>query len=181
MRTAVLGLLCFVVLWPGSAPAAPPDALLAPSSLRQSLSEAFAPEPSAPLHLAALLQPPHASPGGQVTLRLEGSLAAGFYVYAGPALPQPGPGALRVEWSALPAPAVGTLRKAPPQRIHDPLYEAEADVYRGAFWLEQTLRIPPSLAPGTYPVAGRVAYQVCDGKICSVTRHVPFQALLTVD
>ena len=181
MRTAILGVLLCAVLWPRAIPAAPPDPLFAPPTSSGSLADAFTPQADAPLRIVAMLHPAHAFPGGRVTLRLEGSLAAGFYVYAGPTLPTPGPDAIRVEWSAAPATPVGPPRAAPPRRIRDAVYEVEADVYVGAFWIEQTLALPSSLTPGPHSVAGQVAYQVCDGRICSITQRLPFEVQLTVD
>jgi len=180
MRTGILALLMCAVLWPRPATAVPPEELLAPATSRQPLAEAFPSPSDEPLRIAATLHPAQAPAGGQVTLRLAGTLAPGFYVYSGPTLPTPGPAPLRIAWSASPAAPAGPARTSPPLRIRDPVYGADADVYVDAFWIEQTLALPASLAPATHTLAGHVTYQVCDGQICSLTRRLPFAVPLTV-
>jgi thiol:disulfide interchange protein DsbD len=53
-------------------------------------------------------------------------------------------------------------------------------VYQGKFLIGLVLKIPASVAPGTYTLSGKLAYQACNDRACLAPASVPLAVTLNV-
>ncbi len=176
MRLAPLLLAALLLAVPVHA-----DELLAPASNVDPIWNSFSGSaPGQSLRIGAAMIPSTAEPGTRATLRITGSLAAGFHIYSIHDEDDAGPGPTRVTIEAGPLALAGEIRESAPVRTWDAVFQANLRVHQSAFWLEQDVEIPAGLAPGTYAVTGVVEYQLCDNEVCQIAKRLPFTTELTV-
>lgn len=157
------------------------DEGLAPQSNLDPLWKAFGkPAASPAIEIRALLLPSASAAGSTVTLKIEGSLESGYYIYSALDVGPDGPGPTRLEIDGAPLIPMGKLSESAPVRSWDPVFSSYLNIHSGTFWIEQEFKISSSATPGHYDLGGVLVYQLCDGKICNVEQKIKFKAALAV-
>lgn len=126
------------------------------------------------------VQPTAAKQGGPLKLTLNGSVAAGWHVYALKQLPGgPTPLVVTLETNHV-ATADGAPAGSPAKTVHDPAFDLDTQFYADAFTLTLPVRLKPHLPAGLQQVPVSVRFQTCNGRICQPPRTVHLSAAVNL-
>jgi thiol:disulfide interchange protein DsbD len=117
--------------------------------------------------------------GGTADITVSASIAEGWHVYA---LEEPAGGPIPLKVSlkdGSPASLDGTPTGSPPQKVHDPRFGLDTQLYTRSL----TVNIPVRLTQGTVvgEVVVKVRYQSCTERECRPPRTVQLAVPVTVD
>lgn len=122
----------------------------------------------------------NAKPGARITLKLQGSVADGWHVYALDQLPD-GPTPMRVtldpsEIATLDGAAVGT----PSIRQFDKSFKLDTQYYDKPFAITVPVRLAAKLPAGAQSIPVGVRFQTCNGQTCQPPKTLHLSALIDV-
>ena len=136
--------------------------------------------PLGPATVSWSVQPATAKQGGPLKLTLNGTVAAGWHVYALKQLPGgPTPLLVTLETNAFAA-ADGAPAGSPPKTVHDPAFDLDTQFYADAFTLTVPVRLKSQLPAGPQQIPVSVRFQTCNGRICQPPRTVHLSATVNL-
>ena len=125
-------------------------------------------------------EPTTVTPGGTVTLHLDGTIQDGWKMYA---LDSPPPSrgvqvALDSTGEALSS--AGSVQQAEPKRGYDPNFDMEVSYFEGSAALQVPLSVASSAETGPHRLRGTVTYMVCNANMCLPPTPESFAATVEV-
>ncbi|RMF64784.1 MAG: DUF255 domain-containing protein [Bacteroidetes bacterium] len=152
--------------------------VLAPLTLAQEIGR-----PADYVTWQARALPPGLAPGGSVQLLLSAEIAGGWKMYAMDS-PPPSQG-VRIELEEPPAGfrLEGGVTQAEPRDAFDPNFRIDVRYFKDQAWFSATYRVEDDVPSGTYTLAGRARYQICndDLGVCLPPAWAPFRVSVVVD
>ena len=74
----------------------------------------------------------------------------------------------------------GGWRETPPKLVRDEIMQKVMKIHSGRVEFTHLLSVPEGLPPGVYPLSGILHFRICDNRICTLPRQMPFQTRVIV-
>jgi|GEM_PF-1270268 len=128
--------------------------------------------------VTAAVLPAPLRPGDLFTLYVQVSLPPEWHIYSLEDRRDTLPTRIRLETSRFSR--QGGWQESPPQMALDGVLQKIVKTHEKMAEFTLRMQVPKDLAPGVFPIAGILAYRLCDNKVCYLPRQAPFQTLVRV-
>ncbi len=156
-----------------------PDANAQTSSLfGQRDKNAYSPGKS--LEAFVEFMPDHVKVNSLVTLKLWGRVAESFHIYSISSQGEYSPEPTQLIIEASPLVSHKPLSESETVWVEDEAFDERLKVHKNDFWLERVYKVKENQKPGVYSIKGRLIYQICNQKICSLPISKSFSAPLEI-
>jgi Thiol:disulfide interchange protein DsbD, N-terminal len=118
--------------------------------------------------------------GAPFTVKLAARIQNGWHLYSMKPLEE-GPIPTRI-WLAEGQPfrLNGRVQAAEPEKVQDPSFNMEVEIYEGDAEFTLPLRVAPGATPGAGKVIVNTSYQTCDNRVCLPPKTVKVEVPVTI-
>ncbi len=133
------------------------------------------------LRLAAMPGKDQVRPGETFRLYVVAILEKGWHLYALEKQSEDETIATRIELEDTAFHPQGRWQETPPKLVRDEVIQKIMKTHSGRVEFTRLFSVPEGLPPGVYPVSGTLHFRICDNRICTLPKQMPFQTRVIVE